>query len=151
MVTTLSTERNMHYLEDRIMKMPGLYTMWTGLYIAVVSCMAVSDHTGPARDFLMITAGLSTVFPAFASVNMAYGNNMPSSMLLVGGPIYQYIFWQLLAYYRGDVYGSHAPGVMNAVGSVITAIFTLDMVVKTWYYSIWPKQYRLYVADAKAN
>ena len=39
-MATLSTERKMHYLEDRIMKMPGLYTMWTGLYIAVVTCMA---------------------------------------------------------------------------------------------------------------
>tara|TARA_X000000950_G_scaffold274726_1_gene360196 strand:- start:1976 stop:2431 length:456 start_codon:yes stop_codon:yes gene_type:complete len=151
MVNTHACEKSMHCLEDRYMRMPGLYTMWTALYVAVVSSMAVSDVTGPSRDFLMITSGISTIFPAFASVDLIYGNAMPSSLLLVGGPIYQYVFWQLLCYYRGDVYGSDAIGVMNLIGTIVTSVFTLDMVLKTWYYTFYPKRYKEYVGIMKSE
>ena len=114
MATTLSTERNMHYLEDRIMKMPGLYTMWMALYRSCF-CMAVSDHTGPARDFLMITAGLSTVFLHLHL--LIWHMETICCLLLLGGPIYQYIFKKL--HIIAEMSRSHAPGVMNAIEVIL--------------------------------
>ena len=96
--------------------------------------MSVDDTVGNSRDFLMIMAGVSTIFPAFSGLNQIYGNRLPSTMFLTMGPIYQYLCWQLLAYYRADVYGTNPIGVLNGVFTVFAGLFTLDMVIKTLFY-----------------
>ena len=69
-------------------------------------------------------------------------------MLLIAGPIHQYSFWLLLAYYHGDVYGSHPVGIMNGVNTGLVTTFNLDLLVKTWMLAIWPEKYRNYIHDA---
>ena len=52
-------------------------------------------------------------------------------MFLTVGPIYQYIFWQLLTFYRADVYGAH-PLVFKWGFTGFSALFTVDTIIKTW-------------------
>ena len=139
--------KNLHMMEDKFMGHHGLYLFWTCIYVAILGCLFSSDVTGSSRKFLLLTSLISMIFPTISCANKIYGNKLPSSFLLIGGPIYEYSFWMLLAYYRADVYGTDAVGVMNAVGTVITALFTADMLVKTWYYAIYPKNYDAYVED----
>ena len=142
---SVDTISKLHKMEDDVMRMPGLYTFWSMLYVCCVASLSVDDTTGPSRDFLMILAGISTIFPAFAGLNQIYGNKLPSTMFLTVGPIYQYIFWQLLAYYRADVYGSHPVGVLNAVFTAFSALFTVDTIVKTWTLTCNTQLYLDYV------
>lgn len=143
----VATFKKLHLMEDVYMRMPGLYTFWTVLYVAVLAVLSVDDTTGSSRDFLMILAGVSTVFPAFSGLNLVYGNGLPSTMFLAMGPIYQYLFWQLLAFYRADVYGSHPVGVLNAVFTGITGLFTVDMLIKTWLTTLRPTAYKTYAEE----
>ncbi len=132
-------------LEDGVMKHPGLYTMWTILYIVNLLCLALDSTTGPVRDFNILCSLLSTSYTAVSSYNTIYGNKMPSSMLLMAGPIHQYSTWLLLTYYRGDVYSTSPVGSLNAVYTFVVGVFTLDMVVKTWTVAINPDYYLNYV------
>lgn len=132
-------------LEDGVMKHPGLYTMWTILYIVNLLCLALDSTTGPVRDFNILCSLLSTSYTAVSSYNSIYGNKMPSSMLLMAGPIHQYSTWLLLTYYRGDVYSTSPVGSFNAVYTFVVGVFTLDMVVKTWTVAINPDYYLNYV------
>jgi hypothetical protein len=147
MSCTADTISKLHKVEDDIIKMPGLYTFWSLLYVAVLACLSVDDTTGSSRDFLMILGGVSTIFPAFAGLNIIYGNKLPSTMFLTVGPIYQYLFWQLLAYYRADVYGTHPIGILNTVFTVFSALFTVDTVIKTWTLTCNNQLYLNYVAS----
>ena len=142
---TVQTIRKLHHMEDSVMKHPGLYTFWTALYAVVLAVLSTDSTVGSSRDFLMIMAGVSTLFPAFSGMNMVYGNGLPSTMFLAMGPIYQYLYWQLLAYYRADVYGTHPIGVTNAVFTAVTGLFTVDMVVKTWSLTLKPDYYLDYM------
>lgn len=142
---SVDTISKLHKMEDDVMRMPGLYTFWSILYICSVASLSVDDTTGPSRDFLMILAGISTIFPAFAGLNQIYGNKLPSTMFLTVGPIYQYIFWQLLAYYRANVYGTHPVGVLNAVFTGLSALFTVDTIIKTWTLTCNTQLYLDYV------
>ena len=144
---TSQTIRKLHHMEDSVMKMPGLYTFWTVLYAVVLAVLSADNTVGSSRDFLMIMAGVSTLFPAFSGMNMVYGNGLPSTMFLAMGPIYQYLYWQLLAYYRADVYGTHPIGVTNAVFTGITGLFTVDMVVKTWAATLNSRGYKTYAEE----
>ena len=137
----------MFALEDRYMKMPGLYGLWTALFIANLAVLGHDTTTGASRDFNLYSSLLSTLYCGVASWNTIYGTKKPSSMLLMVGPIHQYSFWLLLAYYRGAVYGSHPLGVLNVVYTVVVGAFSLDMMAKTWYLSISPKVYLDYVED----
>ena len=148
---SIACMKNLHIMEDRFMKMPGMYLFWTCLYVAVVGSLGASDVTGASRDFLVQTSLISMIFPALAGANNIFGTKLPSTLLLIGGPIYQYAFWMLLAYHRANVYGSDPVGVMNAVGTGVTGVFTLDMVIKTWYHTININNYGLYVADVNGN
>ena len=139
--------RKLHMFEDSLLRMPGLYVFWTSLYAASLACLSVDDTTGSSRDFLLILASVSNVFPVFAGLNLVYGNNIPSTMFNCVGPLFQYFFWQLLAYYRADVYGSHPIGVLNVVFTVMTGLFTLDMLVKTWAMTLNPKTFKEYTAS----
>ena len=129
------------------MKMPGLYGLWTALFITNLAVLGHDVTTGASRDFNLYTALISTLYCGVASWNTIYGTNKPSSMLLMVGPVHQYSFWLLLAYYRGAVYGSHPLGVLNVVYTAIVGVFSLDMVAKTWYLSVSPKVYLDYVED----
>ena len=62
-------------------------------------------------------------------------------MLLTAGPVHQYSSWLLLAYYRGNVYGSSPLGVLNGVNTFVVGIFTIDMVIKTWASALYPNYY----------
>lgn len=132
-------------LEDKFMKQPGLYTMWTVLYVINLLCLVTDSSTGPVRDFNILSSILSTGYTAVSSVNSIYGNGLPSSMLLIAGPVHQYSTWLLLAYYRGAVYGSTPLGVLNVIYTVVVGVFTADMVAKTWKVAINPQYYLDYV------
>ena len=66
-------------------------------------------------------------------------------MLLMAGPVHQYTFWLLLAYYRGLVYGTHSLGVMNVIQTVLVSLFNLDLLVKTWILALHPEKYANYL------
>ena len=136
-------------LEDGVMKSPGLYTMWTILYVVNLICLSLDSTTGSVRDFNLICSLLSTIYTAVSSYNTIYGNNMPSSMLLMAGPIHQYSTWLLLTYYRGNVYSTSPVGSLNAVYTFLVGVFTLYMVVKTWTIAINPSYYLNYLTKKK--
>ena len=66
-------------------------------------------------------------------------------MIMIAGPIHQFSFWLLLAYYRGDVYGKEPAGVMNTIHTVLVGCFNLDLLIKTWLLAWNPKNYLDYV------
>lgn len=132
-------------MEDKIMRQPGLYLMWTILFVVNLICLSIDSTTGPIRDFNVLAQFLSTIYTLVSSVNNIYGNKLPSTMLLTAGPVHQYTTWLLLAYYRGNVYSSSAIGIYNGVVTVVIGIFTADMVIKTWTVAINPKYYLDYV------
>ena len=143
-------------MEDRVLKTPGLYLMSFCCYIGSLACLAADgnaaahEHAGvdPCRDFLLYTSLLSTLYWSISSANTIYGNGKPSSMIMMAGPIHQFTFWLLLAYYRGDVYGKEPAGVMNAIDKALVGCFNLDLFVKTWVLALNPKPYLDYVRPA---
>jgi len=145
------TAEKVFYMEDKLMKSPGLYTMWTILYLINLVCLSTDSTTGPVRDFNIICSLLSTLYTAMSSYNVVYGNGLPSSMLLMAGPIHQYGSWLLLAYYRGAVYGTSELGILNGVYTLVVGVFTLDMVLKTWTLALNPQYYLDYVKKKKEN
>ena len=139
--------KKLYALEDTYMRMPGLYALWTTLFITNLAVLGVDGTTGPSRDFNLYTNLLSTLYCGASSYNTIYGNGKPSTMLMVVGPVHQYCFWLLLAFYQGDVYGSHELGVLNAVCTGIVGLFSLDMVAKTWLLAVNPKKYLDYAKE----
>ena len=138
--------QKLFYLEDKIMKLPGLYLMWTILFVANFVSLLVDDTQGVSRDFNIWSNAISVIYCSLASVNNIFGNKMPSSMLLIAGPIHQYLHWLLFAYFGGsDVLGSHAVGVMNWISLFVVGIFSIDMIIKTWVITIYPNYYTDYV------
>ena len=142
-----STYEKIHKMEDSVMKIQGLYTLWTLLYITGIGCLSGDATTGTSRDFLFSMTSLASIFPVFSGINIIYGNKLPSTMFLSVGTLYQYFFWTLLAYYRGNVYGSHPIGVYNGVNTGFASLFTLDMLVKTWMLTCNSKGYLTYVEE----
>ncbi|VVU94470.1 hypothetical protein CPAV1605_192 [seawater metagenome] len=135
-------------LEDKIMKLPGLYAMWSVLYIANFVVLLSDDTQGKSRDFNVWSNAASVIYCSLASVNTIFGNKMPSTMLLMAGPVHQYLHWLLFAYYGGpDVLGSHAIGVMNWISVFVVGIFTIDMIIKTWLITLKPDFYNQYVRN----
>ena len=133
-------------VEDEVFMLPGLYFLWTLIFVANFVCLLVDDTTGDVRDFNAITNLLSVIYGGIASVVNIYGNKLPSSMLLIAGPIHQYSFWILFAYFGGpDVLTSSAVGVMNWISLFVIGFFSLDMIIKTWYTSFYPDEYLEYV------
>lgn len=147
---SLNAEK-VYSLEDKIMRSPGLYTMWTILYLVNLVCLSTDSTTGPVRDFNIVCSLLSTLYTGMSSYNTIYGNGLPSSMLLMAGPIHQYGSWLLLAYYRGAVYGTSELGILNGVYTLVVGVFTLDMVMKTWTLALKPQYYLDYVKKEKEN
>jgi quinol monooxygenase YgiN len=140
--------KTLFMMEDTLLGQSGLYAMWTILYISNLIVLAEDDTKGPSRDFNIIANGLSVLYCGLSGANMIYGNKLPSTMLMVIGPIHQYLFWMLFAYYgAGDVLGSHPIGVYNWVTLFVVGLFTVDMVGKTWLLSLNPQKYIDYVAE----
>ncbi len=135
-------------LEDTILKLRGLYTMWTCLFISNFVVLLSDSTTGASRDFNIWANGLSVLYCGFAGLNTIYGNGLPSTMLVTIGPIHQYAYWLLFGYFRPDnILGSHPIGVMNWVNTVIVGLFSIDMVIKTWYTTLYPESYRQYALE----
>ena len=44
-------EAQNYFVEDKIMRLPGLYLMWTCLFIANFVSLLVDDTQGVSRDF----------------------------------------------------------------------------------------------------
>ena len=133
-------------LEDTILKQYGLYTMWTCIYIANLVVLLVDDTKDSSRDFNILVNGFSVLYGSVASVNTIFGNKLPSTMLLIAGPIHQYLFWMIFAYFGGSpVLGSHPIGVMNWFSVFLVGLFTIDMAIKTWALAIYPNLYNEYV------
>jgi hypothetical protein len=141
------TVRNLFAMEDRVLRMPGLYTLWTAIFVSNLAALGSDATTGASRDFNLYTSVLSTFYISVSSYNTIYGNKKPSSMLMIAGPIHQYTYWLMLAYYQGHVYGSHPVGVMNVVNTVLVSLFNLDLVVKTWLLAVNPGTYTQYLED----
>ena len=135
-------------LEDKILKLPGLYAMWTCLFISNFITLLSDDTVGASRDFNIWANGISVLYCGFAGLNTIYGNGLPSTMLVTIGPIHQYAYWLLFAYFKpGNVLGEHPIGVINWVNTVIVGLFSIDMIVKTWYTTLYPASYKQYVLE----
>lgn len=137
-------------LEDKLLKQVGLYTLWTVLYIWNIVALCTDSTEGNVRTFNLVTCLASHIYVAFAGMNQIYGNQMPSTVLVTAGPLHQYSFWILLSYFRGDVYSRSAVGVLNTVYTCIVGVFTLDMVIKSWYITLYPDTYLDYVKQSKS-
>lgn len=138
-------------LEDKVLRQPGLYMLWTVLYICNIVVLCTDSTEGNIRNFNLATSLISHIYVCFSAVNNIYGNQMPSTLLVTAGPLHQYSFWILLSYFRGDVYSSSEIGVLNVVYTVVVGIFTLDMVIKTWLITLNPETYLNYVKDFKSQ
>ena len=57
---SVATISKLHKMEDDVMRMPGLYTFWSMLYICCVASLSLMILPD-LRDFLMILAGISTI------------------------------------------------------------------------------------------
>ena len=97
-------------------------------------------------DFNVWSNGFSVIYCGVASANVLFGNKLPSAVLLVAGPIHQYLYWLFFAYFKGNVLGSHPLGVMNWITTIIVGTFTIDMVAKTWLLSFNPNFYLNYAS-----
>lgn len=138
--------KQLFLLEDKIMGTPGLYLMWTILFVANFTAMLLDNTQGTIRNFSVCTNVISVIYLAVGNLNNIYGNKLPSTMLLIAGPVHQYSYWLLFAYYGGsDVLSSHPIGIMNWISLFVLGIFTADMVVKTWICSFKPNLYIEYV------
>ena len=139
-------------VEDKYIKLPGLYFLWTCLYVANFVALLTDSTTGVVRDFNVSSNIISVIYGALASANNIYGNGLPSSMLLMAGPIHQYSHWLLFAYFGGsDVLSSTAVGIMNWISMFVVGFFSVDMIVKTWYTAINPTKYLAYVKEQTDN
>ena len=138
--------QKLFYLEDKLMKLPGLYLMWTLLFVANFVSLLVDNTQGVVRNFNIFSNAVSVIYCSLASVNNIFGNQLPSSMLLIAGPIHQYLHWLLFAYFGGsDVLSSSAVGIMNWISLFVVGIFSIDMIIKTWIITINPTYYTNYV------
>jgi hypothetical protein len=151
MIMCSLSAKKLFSLEDVYMKQPGLYTMWTILYLINLICLVTDSTTGSIRDFNIASSLLSTVYTSVSTLNTVYGNRKSSTMLLTAGPIHQYSTWLLLAYHGGNVYSTTPLGVLNGVYTVVVGIFTLDMVIKTWVVAVYPDYYLNYLLDDDNN
>ena len=141
---TLNTMKTLHMLEDKILGMPGLYTLWTILYISSLISLSVDNEDSRARNFLVLSSGMSCGYTAISSVVNIYGNGLPSSMMMIVNPVFLYVYWLLVVSNWGNVYGSSPSGVMNLINSIIMGLFSVDMLLKTWLYALYSSSYRKY-------
>ncbi len=141
---------DMFKIEDKIIRLPGLYALWSVIFVANLVSLFVDDTTGPVRNFNILANGFSVIYPAAASINNIYGNALPSTVLVSAGPLHQYLFWMLFAFFGGnDVLSNSALGTMNWISLYVVGGFSLDMFFKTWYVALKREKYLEYVKDNK--
>lgn len=134
------------YLEDIILKQSGLYTLWTVLYLLNFICLLSDNTVGPVRNFNILSNSLSVLYVGGTTINNIYGNARPSTLLLSVGPIHQYAHWLLFAYFGGSDVLSNSPiGTMNWIGCFVVGLFTIDMIIKTWYLTFNLQDYLEYI------
>tara|TARA_B100000941_G_C28430086_1_gene513732 strand:- start:441 stop:902 length:462 start_codon:yes stop_codon:yes gene_type:complete len=139
-------------IEDKIIRLPGLYTLWTIIFVANLVSLFVDDTTGPVRNFNIIANGFSVIYPAAASINNIYGNGLPSTVLVSAGPLHQYLFWMLFAFFGGkDVLSDSELGTMNWISLIVVGGFSADMWIKTWYVALNRDKYLEYVKENTPN
>lgn len=142
--------KTLFMLEDRVLKLQGLYTLWTAIFVSNFVVLLSDDTQGASRDFNVWANGFSIIYPGLACLNNIVGTGLPSTILVTAGPLHQYAFWHLFAYYGGDdVLGSHPVGVMNWLNCIVVGIFTIDMILKTWFVTVVPERYRKYVTEQR--
>ena len=71
-----STYDKIHKMEDSVMKIQGLYTLWTMLYVTGLGCLAGDSTEGSSRNFLFAMTSLASIFPVFSGLNVIYGNKL---------------------------------------------------------------------------
>lgn len=136
------------YPEDNIVKLPGLYLLWSCIYISNLVILLADGTEDESRTFNMIANGLSVIYPGAAGLNTVFGNRVPSSLFVSAGPVHQYLYWMLFAFYKPkNVLGTHPIGVMNWVSTIVVGVFTFDMIVKTWLLTLFPQTYLDYVSE----
>ena len=138
-------------LEDKCIRQPGLYVLWLCLYFGNLAVLSTDLTKGPARDFNVIVNGVSVIYCGISSANNIYGNKLPSTLLLIAGPIHQYLYWLVFVYFSGAsaVLTDNPIGQMNWATTIIVGVFTFDMFIKTWYATINTKSYLAYVESTK--
>ena len=141
--------RDLFKLEDKFLKLPGLYLMWSLLYWSNIIVLCIDDTIGNMRNFNLAISLISTIYCGFSSANNILGNKLPSTLLLTEGPIHQYSYWLLFTYFGTSVLGTNPLGVMNWIHTIVVGIFTVDMVFKTWYTSFNIDSYLRYVEENK--
>jgi len=112
--------------------------------------MLCDDTQGVSRDFCIWANAASVLYPASSILNKIYGNGMPSTLLITVGCVFLYLFWFIFAYFGAtDVLGSHTIGVANYVQVLVAAIFSVDMLFKSWWMVFNTELYLKYVDDFK--
>ena len=134
-------------LEDKFLKNAGLYALFCTIFFINIIVLSLDDTTGSARDFNVVSSILSTIYPFVSTITNVHGVNKPSFMLVTAGPVHQYSTWILLAYHRGNVFGSNPLGVMNSVYTFVVAVFSIDMFIKTWYSTLRTDDFVAYLKD----
>ena len=78
--------KNLFQLEDKIMRLPGVYLMWSILYISNLTALLVDDTQGSSRDFNIWVNALSVIYGGFSSLNNIFGSakSKPSSTTVRG-------------------------------------------------------------------
>ena len=140
-------------LEDKIFKQYGLYILWLALYFANLAVLTVDNTAGPSRDFNVLVNGVSVIYCGVSSANNIYGNKLPSTLLLIAGPMHQYLYWLLFVYFGGstNVLTNTPVGSMNWVTTIVVGVFTFDMFVKTWFVTLKTKNYIDYTKSINDN
>ena len=139
--------KKLFMLEDSIIREVGLYILWTTLFLMNTITMLSDDVQGNTRNFCFWVNIIGVLYPSMSCVNKIYGNGMPSTMMMSIGAIYQYAFWFIFAYYGGDVFGDTALGTVNYINVGLAAVFTVDMLVKTWFFVLRKDEYLRYVRE----
>lgn len=135
-------------VEDRFVKGPGLYGLWSLIYLVNIIVLFSDNTAGNARMFNLLSSLFSHIYLAVSAANNIWGTRKPSSMMLVAGPVHQYAFWLLFAYYGGDVFCNFSTlGVMNIVHCIVVGLFTIDMIIKSWTTTVWADDYRRYATE----
>ena len=60
------------YPEDNIVKLPGLYLLWTCIYVSNLVILFVDGTEDESRSFNMIANGLSVVYCGAAGMNSIF-------------------------------------------------------------------------------
>ena len=72
--------KKIFFLEDKLMRLPGLYAMWTIIFVANFIVLLSDSTQGPSRDFNVCVNAASVIYGSLASVNNIFGNNFVNNI-----------------------------------------------------------------------